>query len=80
MEQLDRPYAKPLLIIAVVYLAFGLISIIIDLKGMFGLSAIEFMTNTFSANWPEVLYIMGLFVMLIFSFVIFGESEDLDKT
>ena len=80
MQPLKRPYAKTLFIIAVAYLAFGLISIAIDLKGMLGRSGWPGISDLFSANWPEVLYIMGLFIMLIFAFIVYGEPEDLEKS
>jgi len=79
MQQLDRPYARTFLLIAIAYLAFGLISVVVDLKGLLGMSEWGLLSGIFSANWPEVLYILGLFVLLIFSFIVFGENEDVEK-
>ena len=67
------------MIFAIAYLAFGLISVAIDLKGILGLSSWGILSDILSTNWPEVLSILGLFVLLLFSFMVYGEPEDVDK-
>jgi len=76
MRPLDRPYARLLVAVAVAYLAFGLLAVALNLKGRLGLAGWGGLSDLFSPNWPEVLYVLGLFILLVFVFMVFGEAED----
>jgi len=80
MRPLDRPYARMLVFVALAYLTFGLFAVALNLKGRLGMASWGGVSNLFTPNWPEVFYILGLFILLIFAFVVFNEPEDLEAS